>query len=325
MNIQIGLEPRAEARPGHRHLAGALALIGGALMITGTFLPWLSVFDGLRTIDGMAGRNGRILAIAGAGAAVAGAFLLVRGGRRLGLAIGVFGALAAAFAAYLVAQLLVTMHGLDGMLLAKVGPGLFVSAGGTLLVAGSLLAPETLQVRLRAPRQAPLRTPMERSRSQALTTIVALASAGAGVIHLTVAPDHLREFLAFGVFLMVAGVAQLVWAGLVWTQPSRRVLVAGAAGNALVVLLWIASRTSGLPIGPEHWTPEAAGFADIVCSAYEVLLVIGAALLLRGPDREVRPLPSLMARFGTVAIGVPLTVAAVLSGAGVLGSGPMHM
>ena len=319
MNIEIGSGTQTRAHR-LRHPAGLAVLAGGALMVTGAFLPWLSVFDGLQTIRGIEGPNGRTLAILGAIAVIAGSILVARGGRRLGLVTAVGGAAAAAFAGYLVAQLLVTMHGLDGMMLAKLGPGLFLSAAGTLLVAGSILLPETDAET--ASEQPPTTS---RSSARLLTNAIALASVGAGVIHLAVAPDHLREWVPFGVFFICLGVAQLAWSALLLTRPTRGLLLAGTIGSALVVALWMLSRSAGIPIGPEHWSPEAIGFADVVCSAYEVLVVIGGVILLRGRDRQLGRAGGTLGRVGPLLVGAPLTVAAVVSAAGVLGSGPMHM
>ena len=78
---------------------------------------------------------------------------------------------------------------------------------------------------------------------------LALLSAGAGIIHLAVLGPHLREFWLFGVFFAAAALAQLGWALLVMMRPSRRVWLAGALGNALVIVVWILSRTVGLPFG----------------------------------------------------------------------------
>ena len=320
MSTEIGIGTET---PRLRHPAGLAVLAGGALMAVGAFLPWLSVFQGLQTISGIEGPSGRALAILGAVAVIAGGVFSVRGGRRLGLGIAIGGAAAAAYAGYLVAQLLVTMHGLDGMMLARLGPGLFVSAAGAVLVAGSILLPENdadtgEETADERPRTA------SRSSARLLTNVVALASVGAGMIHLAVAPAHLREWVPFGVFFLVLGVAQLAWAALVWMRPTRSLLIAGAIANAGVVALWLLSRSAGIPIGPEHWSPEAMGFADVVCSAYEALIVVAISLLREG-DRELRPPTSVLARFGPVFVGAPLTVAAVLSAAGVLGTGPMHM
>jgi hypothetical protein len=318
MSIEIGSGTETRTRR-LRHPAGLAVLGGGVLMVTGAFLPWLSVFEGLQTIRGIEGPNGRALTILGALALVAGGILAVRGDRRLGLGIAIGGAAAAAFAGYLVAQLLVTMHGLDGMMLAKLGPGLFLSAAGAVLVAGSILLPIEAETADERPRTT------SRSSARVLTNVVALSSAGAGVIHLAVAPNHLREWVPFGVFFLVLGVAQLAWAALVWMLPTRSLLITGAIANAGVVALWLLSRSAGIPIDPEHWSPEAIGFADVVCSAYEALIVVATWTLLREGDRELRATTSVLARFAPVFVGAPLTVAAVLSAAGVLGTGPMHM
>ena len=319
MSIEIGFGTETRTRR-LRHPAGLAVLGGGTLMMTGAFLPWLSVFEGLQTIRGIEGPNGRALAILGAVAMIAGGLFAVRGGHRLGLGIAIGGAAAAAYAGYLVAQLLVTMHGLDGMMLARLGPGLFLSAAGTVLVAGSILLPETgAETADARPRTT------SRSSARVLTNAVALASVGAGVIHLAVAPNHLREWVPFGVFFLVLGAAQLAWAALVWVRPTRSLLITGAIANAGVVALWLLSRSAGIPIGPEHWSPEAMGFADVVCSTYETLIVVTIWTLLRESDRELRPPTSALARFAPAFVGAPLTVAAVLSAAGVLGTGPMHM
>jgi hypothetical protein len=42
-------------------------------------------------------------------------------------------------------------------------------------------------------------------------------------------------------------------------RPSRLWLWLATAGNALVVVVYVASRTTGLPIGPDVGHPEPAG------------------------------------------------------------------
>ena len=123
--------------------------------------------------------------------------------------------------------------------------------------------------------------------------LLALCSAGAAVIHAVVCPEHFREFVAFGVFfLVVAAALQGVWAVAVVLRPTRRLLMVGAAGNAVVVLVWAVSRTAGLPIGPEVWHPEAISALDVVATLLEAGLVLGASILLARRDvtgaRELR-------------------------------------
>lgn len=52
-------------------------------------------------------------------------------------------------------------------------------------------------------------------------------------------------------------------------------------GNATVVAVWAASRTTGLPIGPEPWMAESIGTLDLLAVGLELLLVVAVARTLR--------------------------------------------
>jgi hypothetical protein len=88
------------------------------------------------------------------------------------------------------------------------------------------------------------------------------------------------------VFFVVVALAQLGWVVAVVSNPTRMVYVVGALGNALIVMTWVVSRTSGLPFGPEAGEPEPVGIADVVSTAFEVAVVAGTLLLLRGIERR---------------------------------------
>jgi hypothetical protein len=109
----------------------------------------------------------------------------------------------------------------------------------------------------------------------------ALCSAGAAAIHAAVCPRHFREAFLFGVFFLVASAAQAAWSVLLWYRASRRLLLVGAIGNAATIVVWAVSRTTGLPVGPDKWHPEAISPADVVATVLEVVIVIAAATLLR--------------------------------------------
>jgi hypothetical protein len=109
---------------------------------------------------------------------------------------------------------------------------------------------------------------------------LALASAGCSAIHAVVCPSHFREAVAYGVFFLLASASQAGWAVLLLLRPSRRLLTAGALGNAAVVVLWAVTRTTGLPIGPAVWRPEAIGAADALAAQLELAVVLGAGWLL---------------------------------------------
>src|SRR5207245_2356558 len=102
-----------------------------------------------------------------------------------------------------------------------------------------------------------------------------LASVTAAGIHFAVVREHIQEYWLFGWFFAVAGVLQLWWGLRIVAQPSRSLWLAGVVGNLLLVALWSLSRTAGIPVGPDHWMPEPAGFLDTLCSVAEVLVVAG--------------------------------------------------
>jgi hypothetical protein len=111
-------------------------------------------------------------------------------------------------------------------------------------------------------------------------------------------------------FFIVVALFQLAWAMLVVARPSSLVYFSGGAVNALVVVTWIVSRTSGVPIGPEAGEPEPVGFPDALARGYEVLLVgLVIALVVRRQGR----LPGWWAGASWLSgvIGIALTALAL--------------
>jgi hypothetical protein len=110
---------------------------------------------------------------------------------------------------------------------------------------------------------------------------LAVSSLAAGVIHVAVVPEHLKEDWVFGIFFILAGALQIVWAIPVFFGPSALAYVAGALGNGALIGIWVVSRTIGLPIGPEAWMPEPVRAPDITATLLELLLVVGSLVLVR--------------------------------------------
>ena len=134
----------------------------------------------------------------------------------------------------------------------------------------------------------------------------ALFSVGAAAIHFAASHHHFEEWWASGTFFVAAGGAQTLWALLVVARPGRRLLWLGVGVNAAIVLLWLGSRTTGLPFGPDAGGPEEIGFADAAATLFEVAIVVAGLLAIRGAGRRAR-------RAGTgVALVVALVAAAVL-------------
>ncbi len=150
----------------------------------------------------------------------------------------------------------------------------------------------------------------------AVYAALAVTSLATAAIHFAVIGEHFADYLAFGVFFAVVAWLQALWGTAVAVAPSRGLLFAGLVGNAVVVAIWVASRTSGLPIGPEPGTPEPIAFLDLLSTILEVLIIVGAAVLLirrRHLQFLKNPKAGLIVLGLTMALGV-LTTAAIATG-----------
>ena len=103
--------------------------------------------------------------------------------------------------------------------------------------------------------------------------VAATLSTGAAAIHFAVVPAHMAEFAPFGLAFVAVGWFQVTWAQLYLLRPTRVIAATGGLVNSAIVVVWLLSRTVGLPVGPGPWTPEPIGTLDAFASAFEVALV----------------------------------------------------
>jgi hypothetical protein len=272
-------------------VVGMTAVVGGACVIAAAVLPWLTVFHGLRSYSGIEGPNGRVLLVGGIVGALLGIWYGIRPQPSVRYAIGAIGFVLAIFTGYLLAQLLVVYRELEHMYLPAIGPGLVIAAAGNLLLISTLLVRIEAHVREELPAGIDARA----------AALIAL-SAGAGTIHLAVAAEHYREFPLYGVFFVLLGIAQLGWAAAVALKGFSWLLLLAALANWPVPVLWVVSRTSGVPIGPAPWVPESVGLAGIASTVFQVVLVGWAMWVLGRPRRSWHGLER-------VGWALPLTVA----------------
>lgn len=167
------------------------------------------------------------------------------------------------------------------------------------------------------------RVDAERVIDRAIVVIAAILSFGAAAIHFAAVQPHLEEFVPFAVAFAFLGVVQLVLGvGLTRGWPAAR--TTSVLVSLGVIAVWVMSRTAGLPIGPEPWTPEEIGPADVISSTFEaamVALLVAAPLYRTLPGRIVRGLArsvylALVPISGGVTVITLIAVAALLGESG---------
>jgi hypothetical protein len=124
------------------------------------------------------------------------------------------------------------------------------------------------------------------------------------VIHIAAALEHLSEWWVFSLIFLVTSVVQCWWAVVVWrrgSSVSRRFVWFGVLFGLGIVATWIASRTTGLPIGPERLEAEEVGLLDTQATVNEVLSCLLVLPALLGA-RRVRPLLYSAEMLGLVAV-----------------------
>lgn len=142
-------------------------------------------------------------------------------------------------------------------------------------------------------RRAPVRWPAWSGAPAARVLIVALVVAG--LVHLTVGPEHLSQSMPIGIAMLAGAVAQLALAfGARHGVKSPRLAIAIVALNIGFIIGWLAAVTVGLPVeGHAHSgaigltaTHGELGHSEPVTPLAVVtvgleLIVVGAVVRLR--------------------------------------------
>lgn len=139
-----------------------------------------------------------------------------------------------------------------------------------------------------------------------LSVTLAFSSIAAAAIHFAVVGEHFDVGLLQGLFFVTVAWAQVLWALAVLVAPRPAVLTAGIAGNAAIVVVWALSRTVGVPVPPDPWTPEAVGAADLIATGLELVVIAGGVVALRRPSAVAAS--SVAAGSVTVTIGLALAL-----------------
>ena len=134
-------------------------------------------------------------------------------------------------------------------------------------------------------RQADTGTPHAARQIDLIRLLLVIGLIASAHIHAAVIPEHLGEWPAAGGFFVLLTVAEIaVAAALLAARPHRFALIAAVVVSAGPLLVWLYSRTLGMPFGPDAGIPEVVGIPDVVCCALEIGTLIAAVLLLRRPE-----------------------------------------
>ena len=166
--------------------------------------------------------------------------------------------------------------------------------GGRLDVSRQQKAtPERTPRRVRARRArtgAPDPSATDPSATDLGQMLAGVALFGCAAIHLAVIPDHMDHWPVASAFFLALAMAEIACGVLLLGRAGLSVLVAVTAAAVVPLALWLWSRTSGLPFGPNSNVPELVGLADVAAGLLELgTLVIAVVLLRARHGGTVRP------------------------------------
>ncbi len=124
----------------------------------------------------------------------------------------------------------------------------------------------------------------------------------AGAAHLLAALDHLTHDPRFAVFFLVVGAAQLVGAPALRRGARPAFVVAAVASTVALLLLYVASRTVVLPLGPHADRPEDPDLLGTV-------VVLGEVVALAVLPRLLPPAHRRAVANGVLLVGIGVWVA----------------
>jgi plastocyanin len=131
---------------------------------------------------------------------------------------------------------------------------------------------------------------VDESKLDGALWLAAGLSLAAGLIHLWVSMEHFAEWWGYGLFFIWAGLAQIAYALTIFVLPwmsdtadaqgnkpratMRVAYLIGAGGNAVIIALYVITRTVGIPfVGPSAGAVETMTPLSVITTAAELILV----------------------------------------------------
>ena len=156
--------------------------------------------------------------------------------------------------------------------------------------------------------------------SEGVRVLLVAGLLGGAAVHAAVVREHLDHWPAAGLFFaLVAASGFVVGLALLRRVDGPR-LLAALALSVGPLLVWLVSRTAGLPFGPEAGTPEQVGLADASACLLGLAGAGTALILLRAGSRlRTRTLPA-----GTQFAGLVLVAVVTVVGVTTAAAHPEH-
>ncbi len=109
----------------------------------------------------------------------------------------------------------------------------------------------------------------------------------AALIHLWATPEHALLWWGYGAFFLATALAQGLFSVMLLRWPAVPLALVGIVGNLAVILLYVYSRTAGVPFGPHAGEVEEVGILDMTATLAEMSLVVVLIMLLSGAYRTM--------------------------------------
>jgi len=115
---------------------------------------------------------------------------------------------------------------------------------------------------------------MTENRVGAPERAIAIAALfGAELIHTMLIPSHVREWWAAGWFFLLVSVLEGVVASALLFAPSRPATRAAVGLSAATAVVWLVSRSVGVPFGPFAWVREPVSTVDVAATVLELTTI----------------------------------------------------
>jgi hypothetical protein len=257
-------------------------------------LPWLTTYNGLLSQSGWGTRNGTLAFTGAMAAAVLAASQLLRPHVATRWLLALVGFALVGFAGYLVVELYAVFSELDGMTFAAKGPGLYVVAAGAATIFATVFLPMPgAGAKLTNPPTVGTASAPSRATRLLVSGIDSpwrYPTAGlalvAGLAHVPVTPEHLREAPYIGVMFIVLTTACVLLATAILIVDSVLVWTALGVTTMVAAVAYAISRTVGLPLMADdvgNWL-EPLGIVSVVTeTAVSALAMVALRQTRRAP------------------------------------------